>query len=163
MKKILLVFALAIVALSARAQVYVGGSLNFAAANQAAQVSIIPEVGYAFNDNMAAGLTIGYANDQSVTWFAGASSVIIAPYFRYTFLNAGPVRLFADAEFQLGIIDEGKQSAAAWNLGIRPGLALPVTEHLSFVGHIGRLGYYNNTFTFGVNGNTFTAGVYYSF
>lgn len=163
MKKLIMVFALAFVALSASAQVYLGGSLNFAAANQAAQVSILPEVGYAFSDNMAAGLTIGYANDQSVTWFAGASDVVIAPYFRYTFLNAGPVRLFADAEFQLGIIDEGKQSSTAWNLGIRPGLALPVTEHLSFVGHIGRLGYYNKTFTFGVNGNTFTAGVYYSF
>lgn len=163
MKKLVLILVLSVAALSARAQVYLGGSFNFAAANQAAQVSIIPEVGYAFSDNMAAGVALGYANDESLQAFEGASVFYFAPYFRYTFLNAGPVRLFADAELQLGIASEGRETLTHWNLGIRPGIAIPITDHLSFVGHIGQLGYYNNAFTFGVNANTFLAGVYYSF
>lgn len=162
MKKLILVLTLAVMAVSAHAQVYLGGSFNFSAKKNA-QVSILPEVGYAFSDNMAAGLVVGYANDESVTWLEGASAVLIAPYFRYTFINAGPVRLFVDAEFQIGIVNEGNQSAANWNLGIRPGLALPITDHLSFVGHFGRLGYYEKTFSFGVNASTFLAGIYYSF
>ncbi|MBR1574067.1 MAG: hypothetical protein IJ652_04385 [Bacteroidales bacterium] len=56
-----------------------------------------------------------------------------------------------------------KDNSFSWGLGIAPGLAIPVSENLSFVGHLGRVGYYNDTFELGVNGNYFTVGAYYSF
>ena len=77
MKKILVILALSLVALSAKAQVYVGGSLAFAGSGNAAAFSIAPEAGYCFDDSMAAGLSLGLGFGN------GATTLSIDPYFRY--------------------------------------------------------------------------------
>ena len=171
MKKIIVVLALALMAFTAKAQFYVGGSLGLnaipggAGGTTTATITLIPEAGYTLNDNMAVGGTIGWSNDWRYS--AGNDSVfIVAPYFRYFFLDLGPVRLFADAQLELDFQTNAANNPATtttFGVGVAPGIAIPVSEHISFVGHLGSFGYYNGSFGLNVDTNNFLAGVYYSF
>ena len=161
MKKVIVVIALALIALTAKAQVYVGGQLVFqgqaASGNSSAFFGIAPEVGYAFNDNMAAGVSLGFGFGN------GATQIIVDPYFRYFFAELGPVRFFADANFNFtNISAQQGESASSWGIGIMPGIAVPINDNWSLVGHVARLGYYDGSFSFNLN-NITIVGVYYQF
>ena len=79
-----------------------------------------------------------------------------------------------------GIIDE----KFLFSVGVKPGIAFHITDHLSAVGHLGFLGYTNDTsgilpsenilstlslgiprdgFRFDFSGNTLSVGLYYNF
>ena len=62
MKKILLVVVIAVMSLTASAQIYVGGEIgawrNYNA--NTTNVSILPEIGYTLSDNLAIGTVIGW-------------------------------------------------------------------------------------------------------
>ena len=171
MKKIILVMALALMAFTAKAQLYVGGSLGLnSVANPGgaatAVINIVPEVGYNLNDNMAVGGVIGWSNDGTVEGFLNDSGFSVMPYFRYFFYEMGSVRVFADAQLQLLFVTNANNNPAttsSFGVGVAPGIAIPVTDHLSFVGHLGSVGYYNGAFGVNLNLNNFAAGVYYAF
>lgn len=162
MKKTLLVLVLALMAFTAKAQLYVGGSIQFVGASGGtALFGIAPEVGYNFNDNMAVGSSVGllFAN--------GGTLLAIDPYFRYYFVDWGPARFFADAHINFTTQFNGGSS---WGLGIRPGIAVDVDSHFSIVTHIAKIGYYGGGFLAGINSSIAgilslepTIGVYYSF
>ena len=154
MKKALLVIALVFMALTAKAQLYVGGGIGFSAAGP--QFGFYPEVGYNFNDNMAAGLPLGFAFGNGMFDFS------IDPYFRYYFADWGPARFFADANFKFLVESMQGQSATGWGIGIRPGIAFDINDRFSIVTHIVTLGYYYNAFTFNLNTGS-TIGLYYNF
>lgn len=163
MKKFLVILALSFMALTAKAQVYVGGGIGFdgAAANgqSTAVFTINPEVGYNLDDNMAVGLGISLGFTDGVTVFS------LDPYFRYYFLDWGPLRLFVDGNFNFTNTSVKNAEGAAhstWGLGVLPGIAVPVNERWSVVGHVGRLGYYDGTFSFNLN-RVPGIGVYYEF
>ncbi len=168
MKKLILVAVAAMLALTAHAQFYVGGRVGLMANSGYTNLTILPEVGYNLNEKMSVGTVIGYDFDS---WkdTETRGSFEIRPYFRYAFLQLGPATLFADAQVQLSLnhshdlILDTKDNGFTWGIGIAPGLAIPLTENLSFVGHLGRVGYYDGSFELGVNGNYFTVGAYYSF
>ena len=168
MKKLILVAVAALLALTAHAQFYVGGQVGLRASSGYTNLTILPEVGYNLNENMSIGTVIGY-DFESWKDTETRGTFEINPYFRYSFLQLGHVSLFADAQLQLALYNshdkvfDTKDNSFSWGLGIAPGLAIPVSENLSFVGHLGRVGYYNDTFELGVNGNYFTVGAYYSF
>ena len=160
MKKIILFCVAALMALAANAQVYIGGQVGFTANsdNKTNALTILPEVGYNFNEHWSVGGTIGLVStkvgDHSVSRFA------FGPYARYTFLEMGPVRLFCDGGFAF-LSGDGD---SVWSVGLYPGIALPVSDKFSFVAHIGELSYTSDTtFNLGVNANNVTAGLYYSF
>ena len=179
MKKILMTIAAAFVAVSMNAQVYVGGSVGLNAwSSQAPGVDsettfkLLPEIGYTINDEWAIGTVIGYESDK---WTGvngvSESAFTFNPYARYTFLKAGKVSLFVD-----GGIDFTTASKADWNeiaVGLKPGLAVSLTDNISFVSHIGFLGWDqlnpdgddNNTSKFGLDldGNNLTFGLYFNF
>ena len=156
MKKILVILALSLVALSAKAQVYVGGSLAFAGSGNAAAFSIAPEAGYCFDDSMAAGLSLGLGFGN------GATTLSIDPYFRYYFAEVGPVRFFGDAHFNFTHTMAGDASASTWGIGVRPGISVNLTDSWSIVAHVARLGYYGGAFGFNLNTGS-SIGVYYAF
>ena len=93
MKKVLVILALSLMAFTAKAQVYVGGTLSFSGVKEQAVFSVAPEAGYNFNDNMAAGASLG------LSFTEGMTSFVIDPYFRYYFAELGPVRFFGDGHF----------------------------------------------------------------
>lgn len=183
MKKIMMTLAAAFVAVSMSAQVYVGGSLGVNAwssqehavinADQSETTfAILPEIGYNLTEDFAIGTVIGYVNDK---WEGvegmSESAFKFAPYARYTFLKSGRVSLFVD-----GGVDFTTASKADWTelaIGFKPGLAVSLTDNISFVSHLGFIGFDefnpdgddNNTTNFGLNlsGSNLTFGLYFNF
>lgn len=155
MKKVLLVLALALVAFTAKAQLYVGGSIAFDTVG-GFNINLAPEVGYNLNDDMAVGLAVGLG-------FGGGTTVAATPYFRYYFLDWGPAILFADAQFTYQYANYGGGATAnSWGIGICPGIAVPVGGGFSVVTHFARLGYYGGAFGLSFNRGA-SIGVYYEF
>lgn len=170
----------AFAAMSMNAQVYVGGSFAFEAwssqklAGDKSETvfKLMPEIGYNLNNEWAIGTVIGYQSDK----FNGVNGVSesafsIAPYARYTFTKLGKVNLFVD-----GGISFTSASKADWTelaIGFEPGLAINLTDNLSFVSHIGFIGYDllnpdgddNNISKFGLSldGTDISFGLYYNF
>ena len=180
MKKLFSLIAVAFVAMSVNAQVYVGGSLGIDAwssqknAGDRSETTfiILPEVGYNLNDEWAVGTVIGYVSDKWVGVNGiSESAFTFNPYARYTYLKAGKVSLFVD-----GGVDFTTASKADWNelaIGLKPGLAVSLSDNISFVSHLGFIGYDvlnpdgddNNTSKFGLDlsGNNLTFGLYFNF
>ena len=174
MKKFLLLSVVAFSAIAAKAQVYVGGEVGFWHNDDAksTQVTISPEVGYTFNEKWSAGVALGfshYKQDESkVTAFA------INPYARYTYYKTGIVNLFVDGgvDFTTAKPKDG-DSATAFGIGFKPGVALNVTDNISFVAHFGFLGYQdaddelssviNKGFGFDFSSYNMSFGFYYNF
>lgn len=180
MKKIFSVIAATLVAVSVNAQVYVGGSLSVnawssqknAGDKSETTFKIMPEVGYNLNDEWAIGTVIGYVSDKW-TGVNGLSenAFVFNPYARYTFLKAGKVSLFVD-----GGVDFTTASKADWKefaVGLKPGLAVSLSDNISFVSHVGFIGYDvlnpdgddNNISNFGLDlsGENLTFGLYFNF
>lgn len=174
MKKIFLVAVIAVMSLTASAQIYVGGEIgawrNYNA--NTTNVSILPEIGYTLSDNLAIGTVIGwqYQYNNGVKW----NALEVAPYLRYTFLKADKVNVFVDGGFgfHTGKI-KGFDAANAWSVGLKPGVAVNLTDKLSFVTHVGFLGWRKSDagaqafgrdgFGLSLDGNNLTFGVYYNF
>ena len=65
MKKILMTMVAAVIAVSASAQVYVGGTLGIGVSkvkggDEVTTYRVLPEVGYSFNDDWAIGTVLGW-------------------------------------------------------------------------------------------------------
>ena len=185
MKKIVLTMVAAFAAMSMNAQVYIGGSVAFEAWSSQKKAGdksetvfkIMPEIGYNLNEEWAIGTVIGYQNDKfngvkfGDTYAASESAFTVAPYARYTFSKLGKVNLFVDGG--VGFTSASKADWTELEVGFKPGLAVSLTDNLSFVSHIGFIGYDllnpdgddNNTSKFGLNldATNITFGLYYNF
>ena len=110
-------------------------------------------------DQWAVGGEIGYMHYDNYNRFQ------FAPYARYTFYKTGIVGVFVDGTVGIAAGD----GDTGFRLGLRPGLSLKATEHISFVTKVGFLGYsdsYNGTSDFaGVNFDTenISIGFHYNF
>ena len=183
MKKILMTLAAAFVAVSMSAQVYVGGSLGLASFDDSNKshtaFKIMPEIGYNLDEDMSVGITLGYTQGSTTAAWAltnpneDLKTFSIAPYLRYNFAKFGPVTVFADGVLEYAHVDNDGAKANAYGLGICPGLAVNLTDKLSFVSHVGRLGYTQAkadaegakaVSTFGLDlDNALSFGLYYNF
>lgn len=170
MKKILALAIAAFIGVAAHAQIYVGGQVGFNYNSDAeiGNITVLPEAGYSLNENMAVGAVVGFTSD----WMKDVNrdgSFVFQPYFRYNFLEIGPAKFFVDAQLQLeflsshNLVTDIKNSATHFGLGVAPGIAIPLDDSLSFVAHLGRFGYYNESVSFGLSGNNVLCGLYYSF
>lgn len=178
MKKFLMTIVAAVAAVSVNAQVYVGGGLGFTSTSHDGEsvtnFAIIPEVGYTLDENMALGLAFGYAetgNDNSKV-----KTLAVNPYLRYNVLKFGRANLFLDGGFAFKNTDS-KSAGYKTNefaIGIKPGLSVSLNEKLSFVSHLGFVGYETskpdydgakstNTFGLDLNSLNLTFGMYYNF
>ena len=142
MKKMLLTAVVALVTLSASAQVYLGGEVGLWRNPDAntTQFNLRPDVGYKLSNKWALGIALQYNH----TYVEGlkANSMGVNPYVRYTVAKFGPVNVFLDGGFEFNSIKwENRDSANEWGIGIKPGIAVNLTEKLSFVTHLGFLGY----------------------
>jgi hypothetical protein len=179
MKKIMMIAAMMVAAVSANAQVYVGGGVGVATSsydgNSTTVWSIIPEIGYNINDKWAVGTVIGYG--ETKTKVNGVKETVktfqVAPYARYTFVKWENVNLFVDGTVGYQYENYAGVKTNTFAIGFKPGVAVNLNEKLSFVAHVGFLGYENekvkgddkstNSFGFDLNGNALSFGVYYNF
>ncbi len=181
MKKILLTVAVAAMALTASAQVYVGGEIGAWRNTDANKTTfaIQPEVGYQLSDKWDLGIGIGYAHAYQNK--IAVNSFEVDPYARWSFVKFGPVSLFLDMGFGINTykakVKDGPSgdSNTAWRVGVAPGLRVNLTKHIDFIAHMGFLGYRDaddsyvespygeNGFGFNVSGNDLTFGINYNF
>lgn len=179
MKKILFTLAVSLLTLGANAQVYVGGSVGvgstkIAGGNSETTYKLLPEVGYSFNRNWAVGTVVGLGKGTPTMLDANVANATeyftVQPYARYTFVHSKLINVFIDGG--VGFTDY-KDAGTAWSIGLKPGVAVNLSKSLSFVTHVGFLGY--NSFdpdgstssssAWGLNldGNNLTFGLYYNF
>ena len=69
MKKIFAVALVAMMTMTANAQVYVGGGIGFQTSsndgNSETTIKILPEIGYNLDENWAVGIAVGYGENQT--------------------------------------------------------------------------------------------------
>ena len=180
MKKILMTIAAVFATVSMNAQVYLGGSFAFEAWSSQKLAGdksetvfrLLPEIGYNLNDEWAIGTVIGYQSDK----FNGVNGIsetafTIAPYARYTFAQAGKLSFFVDGGFDFTSATKADWSEIA--VGFKPGVAVNLADNVSFVTHLGFIGWDqfnpdgddNNISKFGLDlsGSNLTFGLYFSF
>ena len=138
MKKVFLSLALVAFAVTANAQIILGGQLGFNTTSgtytqenvspvwdmpntKAMNLTIAPTISYVLNDNMQIGLTLeydygtitnysaaAYALNQEVWGKTTTSMFTVAPYFRYYFANAGKFNFFCEAALGFGFTPRTK-------------------------------------------------------
>ncbi len=149
MKKFLLFALVAIMAISASAQStwYAGGQVTFGRTTtelsgvslKSTQIAVLPELGYNLTDNVAVGAIFGV--DYRKTGDSKLTTFDIKPYLRYTYFKSELVNLFMDGGVGFGIGRANGHTAVAYSIGLRPGVALNLSERFSLVAHVGFLGY----------------------
>lgn len=186
MKKFITLLFASVLALTVSARdTYVGGRVGFwhesTSSYSANTLSVMPEFGFNINSKWSAGAIFGY----EMTAICGVASTNLfefSPYARYTYFRSSNnlVSLFVDGGAGLGLgwtklkAMSDTDCAVVWNLGVKPGIALNFTDRLSFVAHIGFLGYQgaNHAARMGghksqggllLDGNNITFGLYLTF
>lgn len=182
MKKIFMTMVIALFAVTANAQWYLGGSVGVASvkngnADAETVYKFVPDFGYTINDDWAIGVAVGYQK--------GACSLLkgsfgqdtetevlqVSPYARYTFVKSKLVNVFIDGGVGLASY---KDLGTEFQLGLKPGVAVNLNDKLSFVAHFGFVGFdtfspkpdnIDNSTNIGVDldGNNIMFGLYYNF
>ena len=149
MKKIVMLLFVVCAAMTASAQVYMGGTAGFWSNDKddADQTSftIAPEIGYNFNEKWAIGAELGYRYAKEPDFKRNA--FFVAPYARYTYCETGVVRLFLDggAGFTSVKIEDNRTNG--FEIGIKPGVAIKLNDKFSLITKVGFLGYRDDYFT----------------
>lgn len=171
MKKILLMAAFAVATLTANAQVWVGGGLGFdyqkpKDVDASTVLNIAPQVGYVLDEKLSLGLELQFqlANKQAGDY----TNIQVAPFVRYTFAKSGIASFFVDGGFGLGSRKvAGSDASTIWHVGVRPGIAINCSEHVSIISQLGYLGFQHrenwNRIALNANENLLSFGVYYTF
>lgn len=169
MRKLFFTLALILTSMVASAQFYVGGSLGLSSANggnagKSTTFSIMPEVGYSFDNRWSLGGTLGFE------WKKGEKSTFkVAPYARYAFIIIGKFAFYADGIIQLGVIDTKSNNAEfCWGAGISPGFDFYMTDNITLSTRLGWIGHRDDgnegeETAVIINGNELTFGISYSF
>ena len=175
MKKILLSLLVAFCATTASAQFYVGGALGVKSVkNGATDVSttsftVAPEIGYSFTDRWGVGVCLGYNSVED-----NYNEFDFTPYVRYTAVKWHHVNLFLDgfAGINTGHYDTIDRDYSGWGVGLKPGVAVSLSDKCTFAAHLGALSYAseslkdadaNTEFKLGVDLTNVTFGFYFNF
>ena len=160
MKKIIATLLVAVASLGSTAMAgdwYIGGTLGFMHKSQTIsgvkattnEFSILPEVGYTFNDHWGVGGQIGYTYTNLAGRDINNNMFNIYPYARWTFFRSSNdlIQLFLDGNVGLGLGstsygNNNSDTAVTYEIGVKPGIALNLTQHFSVVAHVGFLGYH---------------------
>jgi len=172
MKKLVVVVMVGVASITAtKAQFYVGGGLGFwHEPTYSTSFWIEPEAGYSFNERWTIGLSIGFEHityyepyiikKKYTKYFFYAS-----PYARFNYFSTDKIKLFLDGVVG---ISTGFPADFGFQVIVRPGISINLTDHFTLIGTFGALGYrqsYRNTRDgFGLDlSNSLRVGFYYSF
>lgn len=177
MKKIMLSLAMALVSVCASAQVYIGGSAGISSnkvgdADSKVAYKFIPEIGYQFNNKWEAGLSVRVEKGDvcDLKQVGEATTFVIAPYARYTAIETKIVNLFLEGSVGYGSVSKG--GGNYYEAGIKPGLAVKLTDHVNLISKVGFLGYRgyspkegksSSTFGLDVDASKISFGAIYKF
>lgn len=177
MKKIVVFLFVVMAALTAKSQVYVGGSISLwhNDDDDATTFTLKPEVGYELTEQWAIGaeLLLSHSkeklagHDEKLKWTGFA----FAPYARYTFFENKILRAFIDGCIGVSTHKyKGGDSTTGFELGVKPGLAVKLTDHFSLIAKYGFLGYRDdymlgagNGYGFNFSSEDLSIGFHYTF
>ncbi len=123
---------------------FIGGSLNYwyNTSEKASTFSIRPEAGYLFNDTWGVGAFLAYEFEDDTRAFS------VTPFVRYYYLHRLPFNLYLDGCFGWNAViskpmpgSNVKSPQYGWELGVRPGACIDLTEGLCLCLRLGFLGY----------------------
>lgn len=174
MKKYLLTVAVAaLVAVSANAQVWVGGEFGFTFNHENGSnvtektFDIKPTVGYNLSDNLAVAIELGFSHlsnpstaievpNQGGSTTNVTNTWSIKPFARYTFLKAGSFSAFVDGGLNFATTHYRgyKKNGSTFGAFVKPGIAYNVSEKVSLVAHLGDGLYFNHTGMASYEGDT---------
>ena len=155
MKKIIMMAVMAVAAVSANAQVWVGGEVGFTTSHEngtegtAKTFAIKPEVGYSLTDKFDVAIKLGYeyANSKAVMGVIGNSNAWeINPYVRYKFVKAGNFFAFVDGglNYTTTHVQGYDKNLNEFGFAVTPGLAYAVSDKVTLVSHLGEGLYYKH-------------------
>ncbi len=182
MKKLFMTLVAAVMAVSASAQVYVGGTFSvngnetkiqaagLEKATKNTTYEFLPEIGYNIDKDLALGVALGWQG----TTKGGAKAFEVNPYARLTFVHSKYVNVFVDGG--VGYKNYySNQDGESFYIGLKPGLSVNLNKNFSFVTKVGFFGWAKEN-NYGDNakktltqwgakldGNNIQFGVYYNF
>ena len=185
MKKIIMMAVMAVAALSANAQVWVGGEVGFTSSHvnglgTEKYFTIKPEVGYSLNDKFDVAIALGYSyssdklNKNLGGYKFNSNAFEVNPYVRYKFVKAGNFFAFVDGGLGYATthyqgVDKNENKFGVY---VAPGIAYSVSNKVTLVSHLGEGLYYNHEWmkeAYHQNNvgfrlfNEITFGAYYNF
>lgn len=133
---------------------FAGGAVSFWTdhKDKTLTLDICPEVGYLFNDSWGVGMLLGYEYERRKT---GETKTIgnafkITPFVRYYYFHRSPFNLYLDAGggFNFSKVKESgiTEHLNGYEVGIRPGACIDLTEGLCLCLRMGFVGYRNDFF-----------------
>ncbi|MDR1089747.1 MAG: porin family protein [Prevotella sp.] len=132
-------------------QVWVGGSLGINSVkvnggDRETSFKIVPEIGYVFTENLGIGVRLGYANKTNVIKIdglniGGKNAFTVNPFLRYSFLKGNIGSLFFDGGGSYTYAKTGNVKTNVWEAGLRPGVAVNVSDKIALTGKFGFIGY----------------------
>ena len=155
---------MALVSVCASAQVYIGGTAGISSnkigdEDSKTAYKLIPEIGYQFNNKWDAGIEVGIQKGDvcKIARVGDATTFTIAPYVRYTAVESKVVDLFFEGTIGYGSVS--KDGGDFYEVGIKPGLAVKLSDHVNFITKVGFLGYKGYSPDHGDNSSTFGLNV----
>lgn len=163
-----------VVTLAAKAQVYVGGNVSLWHAEDDHTTSFVlaPEVGYEFNEQWAVGaqLLFNHSKHKLAEHKVKTNGFAFAPYARFSFFENKVIRCFIDGGIGVSTykVKDG-DSESGFEIGLKPGIAIKLTDHFSLITKYGFLGYRDeyllgeNGYGFAFSSEDLSIGFHYTF
>lgn len=108
-----------------------------------AKIKIAPSVIYEFNPKFDFGVNLSYLIDQTdntTTPHSHDIGVSVSPFVRHYLFSDNTVRVFCDYTAGYGYNGQA-ETRNGFEVGVKPGIALSLTEKINVITHIGFLGY----------------------
>lgn len=133
---------------------FLGGAASFWAdpKNRSITLDFCPEVGYLFNDTWGIGMLLGYEYQSGYTEGVKniGQSFKISPILRYYYFHRKPFNLYLDAgggvNFSINKDGNVTNHLNGFEVGLRPGACVDLTEGLCLCLRMGFVGYRNDYF-----------------
>lgn len=133
---------------------FAGGAVSFWTDNKdkTLTLDICPEIGYLFNDSWGVGMLLGYEYERKKTEDTKTigNAFKVSPFVRYYYFHRIPFNLYLDAGVGFNFSKEKENGTTkrlnGFEIGIRPGACVDLTEGLCLCLRMGFIGYRNDYF-----------------
>ncbi len=177
MKKTIITAMLALAAVAANAQVFVGGTMGVATQKKSnidryTTFTFAPTVGYNFNEKVSAGIEFAYTyGDQGLV---STNEILLGPYVRYNFFEPESVeglKVFAEAGLYYNYlnvdIDGESGDGNGVQIALRPGVSYMLGANWQVLAKMDLFSFTHmsgsSSTGFGVNPTNVSFGVAYNF
>ncbi len=123
------------------AKMFLGGAITFWANDKTVKLDLCPEMGYQFNETWGIGLLLGYQHEKEYNTNITSTSFKLSPFARWYYVHKGPFNLFLDGGVAL---DWDKTKRKGFEIGLRPGACIDLTEGLCLCLRMGFAGFRDN-------------------